>query len=385
MDEPVRVCHLIPDLPYGGAEQMLVEIVTYLEEIDFVVGYFGDKDYLASDLEQAGAEVRNFGEAFRFDPRAFYRMTRFLQANQFDVLHTHLPYAQILGRIGSLFGNVDAVISTKHNVPSDNHPVTRPGTRLTREIDAVTVAVSNGVEYAFTGSSHPPNEIGGRWCTIYNGIDVDEFRHDVERADADRVAAELGLDPETPTALSIGRYVPVKQQEDAIEAVARRDRPIELIVAGWGPRKEKLRSKVRSEGVGDRVHVTGRVPAVHPYYALADVFVLPSRREGLPITLLEAMAAGLPVIATDIPGTREAVRDGETGLLYPPGDVSKLTELLDLAHDPQRLEEYGTAGLRRAREVFSVEQMASSYGELYRELRSGWRPGMEESTRRSRH
>lgn len=374
MDEPVRVCHLAPGLAYGGAEHMLVDIVAELDDFDFVVGYFDGNDDLVSDLERAGADVRHFDETFRFDPRGAARMTRFLSSRRIDVLHTHLPYAQILGRIGSAVSSVGAVVSTKHNVPEDNHPVTWVGDRLTRHLDDVTVAVSNGVEHAFTGSTHPPNEIGDRWCTIYNGIDVDEFRRTVTDANAAEVATESGVDPDTPTVLTVGRYVPVKRQEVAIAAVARLDRPVDLVVVGWGPRESKLRSEARKRGVQDAVHITGRVPSVHPYYALADLFVLPSRREGLPITLLEAMAAGLPVVATDVPGTREAVRAGETGLLYPPGEVATLVDALDLAHDRERRRRYGKAGLARVRDQFSVEQMASTYGRLYRRLGNGWRP-----------
>jgi len=114
--------------------------------------------------------------------------------------------------------------------------------------------------------------------------------------------------------------------------------------------------------------VTGRVQDIYPYYAVSDVFVSPSRGEGLPITLLEAMAAELPVVATDIPGTREVVDHGTTGLLYGPGETDTMCEHVERFRAPAARESYGRAGYERIQEMFSVERMASAYAKLYRQL-----------------
>jgi len=371
MSGRLRVCQLITALQYGGAENMVLDLVDSIDNAEFTVGYMEDRDDLVPDVEGVGASVRSFDEAFRFDPRTFVRLRRFLDGNDFDVVHTHLPYAQTVGRVAAATADIDVLVSTQHNVAGNYHPVTRTTERLTRRLDSTTVAVSNGVERSFTGRAHPPNEPGNSWCTIYNGIDVAGFNEAVEAVDVAATRAELDLDPETLTLLNVGRYVPVKRQREAIRATARAEFDVALLVVGDGPLDGELRSLAKELGVADRVRVTGRVPDIHPYYAVSDVFVSPSRGEGLPITLLEAMAAELPVVATDIPGTREVVDHETTGLLYEPGEIDTLCTHVDQFRNAAERESYGRAAYRRAREVFSVERMASSYARLYRRLADG--------------
>ncbi|WP_277542847.1 glycosyltransferase [Haloarcula laminariae] len=368
MPNRLNVFQLITALQYGGAENMVADLVETVDDAAFTVGYMEAKDDLVERLVDAGATVESFDEGFRFDPRAFARLRRFLRAESFDVVHAHLPYAQTVGRLAAVGSGVDGVVSTQHNVADTWHPVTRATERATRPLDSVTVAVSNGVERSFTGSSHAPNRLGDDWCTIYNGIDVDGFGQRVDDVDAAAVREEFDLDPETLTLLNVGRYVPVKRQREAIRAVAQAPFDAQLLVVGDGPLKADLRAAAAELGVSDRVHVTGRVADIEPFYAVGDVFLAPSRAEGHPITLLEAMAAGLPVVATDIPGISEVVVDGGTGRLYEPGDIEALLAALARLRDPSLRREYGTAGRERARETFSVERMAASYGELYRQV-----------------
>ncbi|WP_324665336.1 glycosyltransferase [Haloarcula sediminis] len=364
----LKVLHLITALQYGGAENMVADLVETIDDVTFTVGYMEPKDDLVSRLVNAGATVKSFDEDFRFDPRAFARLRTFLRTTSFDVVHAHLPYAQTVGRLAAVGSGVAGIVSTQHNVADTWHPVTRATERATRPLDTVTVAVSNGVERSFTGSAHPPNQLGDDWCTIYNGIDVNGFRQRVDEVDTAAVRDEFDLDPETLTLLNVGRYVPVKRQREAIRAVATAPFDTQLLVVGDGPLKEDLRSRAAELGVSDRVHVTGRVADIEPFYAVGDVFLAPSRGEGHPVTLLEAMAARLPVVATDIPGIREVVVEGTTGQLYEPGDIESLLAALAELRDPTLRRAYGAAGRERASNTFSVERMAASYTELYRQV-----------------
>ncbi|WP_135303785.1 glycosyltransferase [Haloarcula amylovorans] len=375
MSSRLRVFQLINALRFGGAENMLIDLVETIDDVEFTVGYMEADDDLVPELIEAGANVESFNEAFRFDPQALTRLRRYLSTESFDIVHAHLPYAQTIARLAAIGTGVDGVVSTQHNVASNYHPVTRATERATRSFDSATVAVSNGVERSFTGSAHPPNKLGDSWCTIYNGIDVERFGQAVETAETAPLRAEFDLDSAALTLLNVGRYVPVKRQRDAIQVVAQADFDATLLVVGDGPLKAELRSLASQLGVADRVHVTGRVPNVAPYYAVSDAFVAPSRGEGLPITLLEAMAAELPVVATDIPGIREVVEDGATGTLYPTDELAAAVRAVEALQDDALRTSYGTAALNRARSVFSVEQMATSYAELYAHVAdNGWRP-----------
>jgi glycosyltransferase involved in cell wall biosynthesis len=364
MSSQIRVFQLITALQHGGAENMVVNLVRAIDDVEFTVGYMEDKEDLVSEIKAAGIPVKSFEEASRFDPQAFVRLRRFLKSESFDILHAHLPYAQTVGRLAAL-GTIDGVISTQHVIAENYHPITRATERLTQPIDDTTVAVSNGVERSFIGTAHPPNELGHSWCTIYNGIDVEEFKGNVDAVDRHEVRAKLELDPDAVTLLNVGRYVPVKNQRVLIRAIARADLKVNLLVVGDGPLKQELRSLAAELGVTNRVQITGHVPEIYPYYAVSDLFVSPSQEEGLPITLLEAMAAELPVLASDIPGSREVVDDGTTGILYPPGDSDALISGIEMLRDRDRRRSFGTAGHERVRRVFSVERMAASYEDLY--------------------
>lgn len=369
----MHVCFLINQVAPGGAPTLLLDIVRNTDDPD--ISYTlcvieGDRS-LVDDFEEAGTEVVDFRAAFKFDPRALYRMVRFFRRRQFDVIHAHLPYSQTLGRLFGRLGGHRTIVSTQHNVPDNYHPLTRTLERLTRGLDARTVAVSEGVERAFTGDSarYEPRQ-HRQWCTIYNGIDVEEFHRAVEDADARSVRDEWGVDAEC-VYLNVSRYVDAKAQTDLVDAMAEvvaDDPDSHLFVVGWGPLEETLRTAVEAHGLQEHVTITGKVPTVHEYYALADVFVSSSVFEGMPIAHLEAMAAGVPLVATDIPGVNEVVVEGETGLLVPPARASRLAEAMRTLRDPALQDQFGTAGRQRVQAEFSIEQTVDTHLTLYREL-----------------
>jgi glycosyltransferase involved in cell wall biosynthesis len=162
--------------------------------------------------------------------------------------------------------------------------------------------------------------------------------------------------------------VPDKRQRQAIDVIANANFDVDLLILGEGTLKTNLQSLATELNVADQVHITGHVPEIYPYYAVSDVFVSPSRGEGLPITLLEAMASELPVVATDIPGIREVVKDGQTGYLVGPDDTERMCSHIKKLRDVKLRESYGANGYQRAQDMFSVEGMAKSYANLYSEI-----------------
>ena len=370
----MNVCFLINQLAPGGAPTLLLDIVSHTDadaNIEYTTCFIEGDNTLVPEFEAAGARVVDFGAEFKFDSRALRRMARFFRREEFDVLHGHLPYSQTLGRVFGRLGGIEHVISTQHSLPENYHPITAALERATRRLDARTVAISEGVERAFTGAAHQyepgRNE---QWCTIYNGVDVAGFNDRVVTADTAALESRYGIDDE-PTFLNVGRYVSVKAQDDLIAAMEyiTRDYPnARLFVVGWGPLEEELVAAAEQRGLSANVTVTGRVPPadIHRWYALADVFVTSSTTEGLGIAGLEAMAAELPVVATDIPGLREIVADGATGLLVPPAAPDGLADAMIRAATTD--EGYGASGYERAATVFDIRKTASSYIDLYYEV-----------------
>jgi glycosyltransferase involved in cell wall biosynthesis len=220
------------------------------------------------------------------------------------------------------------------------------------------VAVSDATRAALVAQGYPAE----RTITVRNGIDV---------GDAAAPAA-IAPAPSGPVLLEVGRLCDVKGQRDLIAAVPRLGRDdVTLLLVGedietGGAYRRMLEREAFDLGVGDRVRFLGRRDDVPALLAAADALVLPSSIEGLPLVVLEAMAAQRPVVATAVGGTPEAVVDGETGLLVPPGDVDALARAVDsLLADPERARRLGEAGARRVRERFDADAAAQRVLGLY--------------------
>ena len=358
--ERPAVCLLVNTLQPAGAEGLLLDVVERAaDRVTFTVCHLGGDDTLRDRFEAAGATVHDLRFSFPYDPRGIARLVHILRGSVFNVLNTHLPPSMVVGRAAGALAGVP-VISTHHTVPEDYGLVSGTVERLTRRLDARTVAVSEGVADA-NGDSDDP-----RWSVIYNGIDVEAFADRVAAADGDAVCDRHGVDADR-VLLNVGRYESAKGQTHLIDAMARvveEGHDAHLFVVGFGSLESELTTRARRRGIEDHVTVTGRVPAVEPYYAAADGFVLSSLLEGFGIVLLEAMAAALPVVATDIRGVREVIVDGETGRLVPPGDGAALADAMATLCVGDI--DWGAAGRARAAETFDISRTADAYVDLYR-------------------
>ncbi len=370
----VKVCFLINQLAPDGAPTLLLDIVRQTQnqtDIDYTVLFLEGEDTLAPEFESEGARVVDFDATFKFDPVAIFRLARYLRREKFDILHTHLPYSQSLGRLFGFLGESDNLVSTQHNVPYERHPITRTLERVTRPLDNATIAVASDIEREYTNSVHLyDGQQDGQWCTIYNGIDVEGFHENVKNASPETFKAKKNIQG-NPIFLTVGRYVPAKAQTDIIEAMSHVTEELpdaKLLLVGWGELEEELNDAVTTHAVEDSVTVVGRVPAeeIPEYFALGDVFVSSSLREGLPIAILEAMAANLPVVGTKIPGVKEVVKAEKTGLLVPPEDPHALAE--SMVQSVEMNHQYGQNGYERVRNHFNVRTTAQSYVNLYEEL-----------------
>ncbi len=355
----MHICHLVNSLSVGGAEQTIYNLVNADDETNYTVCALEGKDDLAPKIRDAGAEVYLAKEQFRFDPRALKRLHRELKQRQIDVLHTHLAYAQIVGRLVAPRTGIKSIVSTQHSLQQLSHPVMRSLEQFTKARDDTSVAVSEGVRASFSDLGR-----NRTWETIYNGIDVTTFNHQVITHSKSTVS-DSG-----PIFLNVGRCVPPKAQSILIKAmddVVMELPEAKLIIAGDGPLFKKLQEEILDRGLERNIELVGHASPIEPYYAKADVFVLPSRIEGLPISILEAMAAELPVIASDIPGVSEVVVEGKTGHLVSPNNPTELATVM-ISTVKGNHSELGQAGFNRVKKQFNTEQMLASYLKLYKSL-----------------
>jgi glycosyltransferase involved in cell wall biosynthesis len=304
------------------------------------------------------------------DARAIAATRRLLQAAGARVLHTHMAKAGTVGRIAASSMTVrPRTVHTFHGHVLDGY--FKAGTQrmfieleraLARRTD-VLVAVSPEVRDSLQALG-----IGRRreFHVIPLGLDLDRFLA-VAGPDGS-LRASLGVGPATPLIGVVGRLVSIKAVEVALEAVARLPE-VHLAVIGDGEERASLTRQAQSMGLAGRVHFTGWWTDVPAAMSDLDLVVLTSKNEGTPVALIEAHAAGKPVVATDVGGVRHVVTDGVTGWLAPSGDAPAIAALIEQAlHDRDRLLAFGAAGRVGVRDRFGKDRLLRDIGDLYTEL-----------------
>ena len=372
----MHVCYLINNLRGDGAQRLVLDIIDNSgEDIRFTTCAFEKYNPLEQEFREAGSNVVTFDAASKFDVRAIQRVFEYFRGADFDVLHAHLPYSQVLARVVGATGGARSVVSTQHNVPANYHPVERALERLTRPLDTTTIAVSDGVRQRFLAQSRPWETELTDWRTIYNGIDVAQFNRGVREIDEQSARDRWGVSEDDLVYVNISRYVPAKAQTDAIRAMSGVVRSIpdaRMVIAGGGQLERLLQRAVANLDLEDHVTLAGRVSdrSIYELYSIADVFVFPSIHEGFGIVLLEAMASELPVVATDIPGVRDVVSN-DTGVLVPSETPDELAKAMIRMRSPNRRRTFGKNGYRRALDAFDIDRVVDEHVRMYRTVSGG--------------
>lgn len=365
-DEP-RVFHLITRLLKGGAEAKTIQTVFGLDGYDFTVGHGAayDDDQLRR-LHERGVGTRRFPLLRHYNPitavPAVVSVARYLRRQNFDLVHTHSTEAGIIGRLAAHRTGIPSV-HTVHGVPfaEDRHEV------LNRFVLACERAVAPMTDRLITNADAIADEylqlgIGrpDQYTTVYSGIDVERF------ATADP-ATDLPGDGLQIT--MVGRLVEGKGLGVLLDAVDELDRTdVTVSVVGDGPEREHFEAEIRNQGLDDIVHTLGYRDDIDRILAASDVFVLPSFREGTPRVITEAMAGGLPIVATDIAGIPEQVTDGENGYLVTTGDPRALADRLNrLLDDAEQRVAFGKNSRERV-EQFSTNTMITDLDAVYQNI-----------------
>jgi len=351
----IPLVHVTFGLDVGGQEKLLVELARHADLGRFSLTFvsLGGRGSLAGDLEACGARVIALGQPTGLKPGLFFRLMRLFLLERPTVVHTHDLRALFYAVPAAWLTRVPKVVHTRHG--RDVH-ATRRQIAIIRQLSKLIdrfVCVSEDVATLSRRQGISGSKIG----TILNGIDVERF-------------ALSGLCPCGPI-VSVARLSPEKDVANLIRATAmavKQSPQLRVEVAGGGPCLEDLKRLAASLDVGDRITFLGEVRDVPAVLAGARMFVLPSRSEGIPLTVLEAMACGLPVVATRVGGLPEVVEHGVTGLLVPSDDPGALAAAMVLIwNDPDRRDRMGRAGRQRAEERFDVRRMVADYEALYRE------------------
>ena len=299
------------------------------------------------------------------DPRGWLRFRRWLRSERPDIVHAHLPHAAWLARWSRLFAPIPALIDTVHS-SSTGGPGRRCGYRLSDWLANCVTAVSHAA-----ANSHLRARMVSRdkLVILPNGVDVEAWQPDPTARTT--VRRELGLKDEFVW-LAAGRLEPVKDYPTLLQALTGVPRPAQLLIAGSGCQRDELVSLCARLGLEERVRFLGFQVDLGRWMQAVDGFVLSSLWEGLPTSLLEAGACGLPAVATDVPGTREAIVDGESGCLAPPGDPPALAKAMNslVESSPETRQAMGARARQRVSEHFNMESVLNQWEQLYRQVAS---------------
>jgi glycosyltransferase involved in cell wall biosynthesis len=365
-----RILHIIPTLDRGGAEKQLVLLATRLprDKFDVHVCTLTRSGPLSTRLGDARIPLHAVDKRWKIDPPAFWRLQRLIKGLRPSLVHTWLFAANCYGRQAALRSGVPHVVAGErcvdrwkvwHELAIDRH--------LARRTDRI-VTNSSGVVDFYVGHGIPAE----KFAVIPNGIEP--YATPVPKPRA-QILDELGLPGNARLIGAVGRLWPQKGYKDLIWAaellkVVRDD--THLVIIGDGPQYAQLLRWRDNLQIADRVHFLGHrddVPALLPHLTC---FWLGSAYEGQSNAVMEAMNAGIPVIATDIPGNRDLVVPEETGFLFPVGDRATLARLTHrLLDDPTLAQRLSEASQRRMREQFSVDQMVQRHAALYERILAG--------------
>jgi glycosyltransferase involved in cell wall biosynthesis len=363
-----HVAFVIPGLDrLGGAERQVMLLAKGLARRGWrvsVVALSGRGGDAASELRAAGVEFVTLemrkGLA---DPRGWIRFARWLRRAAPDVVHAHLPHATWLVRASRLYTPSRVVLDTIHTSSIGSFG-RRLGYRITAGLPDCVTAVSQSAADAYVSAGMVKRE---GIAVLPNGIETSEWKPDA--AVRAKVRTELGLTGELLW-LAAGRLEPVKDYPTLLRAMTALPEQARLIIAGSGSLENELHAFSRKLGLAKRVVFLGFQPDVRRWMQAADGFVLSSRWEGLPMSLLEAGACGVGSAATSIPGVREIVVEGETGFLAKAGSASDLghTMLKWMHLPPDQRAAVGMRARNRIAGQFSLDRALDRWEALYGQL-----------------
>jgi glycosyltransferase involved in cell wall biosynthesis len=363
----IRLLLVIPTLVRGGAEKQLVLLATGLprDQFDVHVAVLTHTGPLESTLREADIPVALIGKRWKVDPLSYWRLRRLIKELSPDVVHTWLFAANAYGRQAALAAGVRHIVAGERCVDPWKGTLELTIDRILARWTEKIVTNSSGVKDFYAGQGLPPD----KFVVIPNGIAPPVVPDPVSR---EELLRELGLPPGARLIGAVGRLWPQKRVKDLIWAAdllkSTRD-DAHLLIIGDGPQRWRLERYAEQNGMTDRALFLGERDDVPRLMQHFDVLWLGSEYEGQSNAILEAMAAGVPVIATDIPGNRDLVVDGATGYLMPLGDRFEFTRRTHwLLEDEALRRRLGDSGRERVGREFTVEQMVQRHAALYRAL-----------------
>lgn len=358
------VAHVIDELPPDGAERLLVDLMRRRSDrYRYVIVCLVRGGPLEADFSELGVPVVIIGRSHKFDLGMLFRLARWFRHEQVAVVHTHLFTADVFGRVAARLAGVRAVLSTSHNLNDWKRPWHRVVDRALAMLSSRVIGCTQEVGRTLVARDGLPPE---KVVVVENGIDLHRFEHVDQAGVREELNAPLG----TLLLGVVGRLHAQKGHADLLQALVevqhRVDRPFRCLFIGEGELRGALEAEVADLGLHDVVHFTGLRRDIPRLLMALDVFVMPSRWEGLPMALLEAMACGKAVVVTAVGGVPSVIEDGVNGLMVAPeAPVAMAAALVECMSDEALRGRLGHAARACALQRYDVSRALASYEGLY--------------------
>ncbi len=364
----IRVMQIINSLDIGGAERVAINIAANLDpqRFDPMILTLEGLGPFSAVLDRQGIEYASLFKKPGTRPSTFFGIAQQIRERKIDIVTTHNYGALYYGSFGSRIGGCRRLLHVDHNrMYASKRRLLIPH-KLPASMAYKVIAVSKEIRtYLISHEGIKPERIG----IISNGIDEGLYTGNLDRR---LVKTRLGI-PEDRILIGTGaRLVPEKGLThllDAMSILGKKRGDFLLVIAGDGPLRKDLEKRVRDNGLSSHVSFLGERTDFHEIIRLFDIYVLPSVSEGLPLSLLEAMAARKAIVASKVGGIPDVITAGNNGLLVPPGEPRPLSDAIGyLMDNPLKRSEFGERAYAGFREKHSAKTMADAYGLLYEQM-----------------
>ncbi len=375
------ITHIVGGGDRGGAKTHILSLLKNMDPQSFRVSLICLNDGpLAEEARMQGFPVQVFSMVNNLDMAVIFRIASYLKQQQPDLVHTHGVRANFCGRTGARLAGMKHIVTTIHSRVSMDYP-TQWGNwffslvdRLSSPMAEHLICVSHQLKMYLVQQGIPAHKMS----VIHNGIDAVPFRR-FSAEDAAEIRAEWNIQPHQKVIGAVGRLVPIKGYDVFLKAAQKvKDRFPEAVfmIVGEGPCLDSLQELARKLKIHEQVLFTGFQENIPAFFSMMDVFVISSFTEGGPIVLLEAMAAGVPAIATRVGGVPEVLVDQKNGFMVEPHNPESLAErIMRLLEDTDLARRFQLEAQLTLDREYTVEIVTEKTQNLYRQLLEGVLPG----------
>lgn len=362
MGKPLKVLHVVTTLSVGGLEMMVIRLIGEMASrgVESTVCCLESRGGRAVELEDQGVRVHALNKKYGFDLKAVLKLAALIRQGQYDIVHSHNPQPHMYAVVASWASPSTIPVHTKHG---RNYPDQWRRVWLYRMLSwwnhRIIPVSDNAREIVLKIEKVNPVKV----TRIWNGIDTRQF-----------VPPPASLD-RSPHPWVVGTVARLSPEKDQITLLATirllrgEGCDVRALVIGDGPRRQTLEHCAAEWGLQEHVEFVGEQRNVSDWLWQMDVFVLSSLTEGISLTLIEAMATGLPCVATDVGGNREVINPPECGLVVPAKDPQALANAIrDVLTDPMRRRKMGECARHRAVRCFDLSEMVKAYRKVYDEV-----------------